>query len=426
MLFILAMEPFHRILKAAENAAILSPIGGRCERFRCSLYADDVAVFVRPQNSDISTLAQLLSFFAQVSGLHTNVNKTEFFPIRCEEIDVSSLLANFPGTVKQFPCRYLGLPLHFRKLRKIDYLPLIEKIGAKIPGWKGRFFTSSGRQTLVQSVLSAMPIHHLTALQTPKWVIKRIDRFQRSFLWKGEDPDHTNLGSSLVSWQTVCKPKSLGGAGLPDLERFSRALRLRWLWLNWKEEGKPWAGLNVPCDDSDKRLFQAATTITLGNGAKSSFWHDNWLQGRCPKDIAPLCFSLAKRKQRNVQYELHNNAWIISFRQITTVEELNELVHLGGMIQNVQLHQNPDDITWNLSESGVYSCKSAYLYQFEGSFTSIDFKSVWKTPAEPKMKFLGWLILHQKTLIAQNLLIRHWLCDWICCLCSSAFEDTNQ
>ncbi len=66
------------------------------------------------------------------------------------------------------------------------------------------------------------------------------------------------------------------------------------------------------------------------------------------------------------------------------------------------------------------------MYQFEGSFTSIDFKSIWKAPAETKMKFLGWLILHQKTLTAQNLLIRHWPCDWICCLCSSAFEDTNH
>lgn len=48
MLFILAMEPFHRILKAAENASLLSLMGGSFDRFRCSLYADDVAVFVKP------------------------------------------------------------------------------------------------------------------------------------------------------------------------------------------------------------------------------------------------------------------------------------------------------------------------------------------------------------------------------------------
>jgi hypothetical protein len=42
------------------------------------------------------------------------------------------------------------------------------------------------------------------------------------------------------------------------------------------------------------------------------------------------------------------------------------------------------------------------------------------------MRFFGWLVLHQKTLTAQNLLWRHWPCNWICCLCTCAFEDTNH
>lgn len=182
---------------------------------------------------------------------------------------------------------------------------------------KDVFFTSAGRQTLVASVLSAMPTHHLTVLQAPKWVIKRIDRFRRSFLWKGEDPDHSNLGDSLINWQTVCRPKNLGGVGLPDLDRFSRARRLCWLWFKWKEENKPWVGMELPCDELDRRLFQAATTITIGNGAKTSCWHDNWLQNRCLKDVVPQCYRLAKRKQRTVQSELADNRWLISFRQFT-------------------------------------------------------------------------------------------------------------
>nr|ABA94034.1 hypothetical protein LOC_Os11g32530 [Oryza sativa Japonica Group] len=108
-----------------------------------------------------------------------------------------------------------------------------------------------------------MPTHHLTAIQAPKWVIKRIYRFRRSFLWKGEDPDHSNPGDSLINWQTVCRPKNLGGAGLPDLDRFSRALRLQWLWFKWKEDEKPWVGMELPRDGLDVKLFQAATTISV-------------------------------------------------------------------------------------------------------------------------------------------------------------------
>jgi hypothetical protein len=91
--------------------------------------------------------------------------------------------------------------------------------------------------------------------------------------------------------------------------------------------------MNIPCDDLDKKLFQVATTISVENGAKTSFWHDNWLHKRCPKELAPLCFSLAKRKNRRVQFELMNNNWLLSFRQITFVEELHELVQLGGLLQ---------------------------------------------------------------------------------------------
>lgn len=200
MLFILAMKPFHRILKEAENVNVLAPLGVRNGRFRCSLYADDVAVFANPKQEELTALSHILACFAQASGLHTNINKTEIYPIRCEGIDLQNLLAGWPGQTKYFPCKYLGLPLHFRKLRKIDFLPLIDKIGSRLPGWKGRFFTSAGRQALVSSVLSAMPTHHLTVLQAPKWVFKRIDRFRRSFLWKGEDPDHSNPGDSLINW----------------------------------------------------------------------------------------------------------------------------------------------------------------------------------------------------------------------------------
>ena len=91
--------------------------------------------------------------------------------------------------------------------------------------------------------------------------------------------------------------------------------------------------MSVPCDESDKRLYQAAMTIEFVKCAKTSFWHDSWLQNGCPKDIAPLCFKLAKRKQRSVQLEILNNNWIVSFRQITTVEKLYELVRLGSLLQ---------------------------------------------------------------------------------------------
>jgi hypothetical protein len=37
-------------------------------------------------------------------------------------------------------------------------------------------------------------------------------------------------------------------------------------------------------------IFYAATKIMVGNGAKTFFWNAPWIDGKSPKDIAPLIF----------------------------------------------------------------------------------------------------------------------------------------
>lgn len=391
MLFIITMEPLHHLIKMAEEANILSNLFQRNRRFRCSLYADDVAIFAKPTSEELTALSRILSFFAEISGLHTNMSKTEIFPIRCSEVDLDNVLLSFPGNKKSFPCKYLGIPLHIRKLRKVDLQPLVDKVGSRIPGWKGRFFTSAGREVLVKSALTATPIYHLSVLPQNKWLYKRIDRLRRAFLWKGDDPDNVGSRSCLLNWNGVCKPKDLGGLGILNLEKFARALRLRWLWFEWKDVSKPWVNMGTPCDDIDKALFQASTIIHIRNGQKAKFWTDSWLEGCTVKELAPLIFRLAKRRTKCVSLELQNNHWMSGLHTITTIKEIDELVQLGGKLQNVALlHDIPDDITWKWNENGQYSTKSAYLTQFKGEITHANFLPLWKTNAEPKQ--LLWMV----------------------------------
>lgn len=97
------MEPLHRILKAAEEVSILTPFTGRSVRsiFKCSLYADDVALFVRPIKEELLSFQKILGFFAQVTGLQTNIQKTEVFPITCKGLDL--ICPPFLGSKELFP-----------------------------------------------------------------------------------------------------------------------------------------------------------------------------------------------------------------------------------------------------------------------------------------------------------------------------------
>jgi hypothetical protein len=86
-------------------------------------------------------------------------------------------------------------------------------------------------------------------------------------------------GKCNVNWTHSCLPKEVGGLGLLNLGSFLRALRLRWLWHEWVSPDKAWVGSETSCDDSDRLLFVACTTITLGDGKKCKIlavWLATW------------------------------------------------------------------------------------------------------------------------------------------------------
>lgn len=113
-------------------------------------------------------------------------------------------------------------------------------------------------------------------------------------------------GHYLINWPTVCTPKDLGWTGDPG-RRLSRVLRLRWFWFQWKHEERPWVGLDIPCDNSDKEFFHASTVVTVGNSKKANFWHSAWVNGSSPKNLAPLLFKKSKRKIFTVYRGLRDN-----------------------------------------------------------------------------------------------------------------------
>lgn len=99
-----------------------------------------------------------------------------------------------------------------------------------------------------------------------KMAHKKIDSIRRSFLSRGEALEKVSGGHSLINWPTTCLPKIKGGLGILDLERFTRALRLRWLWFRWKQKHRAWNNLDVPCDKTDRELFYASSIVTIGDG----------------------------------------------------------------------------------------------------------------------------------------------------------------
>ena len=218
---------------------------------------------------DIQFLASTLSAFGEVTGLVTNCNKSLVAPIRCANIDLDDILQAFPVVQTSFPLRYLGLPLSVTRLKRIHFQYLEDKIASKLPPWSAMHVATLGRIVLVKGVLTAIVIYHLTPLELPAEVRKKIDSLRRAYLWAG--CDKVSGGKCKVNWELVCKPKIFGGLGVLNLEKFATALRLRWLWFEWADPPKTWMGMETPCSNSDRDLFSASTIVTIGDGKKAKF-----------------------------------------------------------------------------------------------------------------------------------------------------------
>jgi mannosylglycoprotein endo-beta-mannosidase len=114
MLFILVMDVLGYLIAQAAREGLLQPLSARNLQHRISLYADDVVLFLRPEDNDIVVTMDILNLFGEASGLKTNLQKSTVLPIRCGDGEVAAVQNLLPCPLSDFPCKYLGLPLSLK------------------------------------------------------------------------------------------------------------------------------------------------------------------------------------------------------------------------------------------------------------------------------------------------------------------------
>lgn len=228
-------------------------------------------------------------------------------------------------------------------------------------------------------MLSALPTFALTVLKVPKRFFKEVDKSRWKFLWMQEE--ELTAGKCKVNWTSMCKPTENGGMGIMDLQWFSSAMRLRWLWLSWRCPDRPSVGCGHPCSEADRLIFNAATTVTLGNGETASFWSCSWT-GSVPLRVSfPTLFKHSRRNKRSIRAALSNDAWINDLAHGDTTVLLAEFLAPRRWLseQNLDLQTDRDDeIKWRLNADGNYSTSSAYQMQFQGTTTTSNNAIIWQ------------------------------------------------
>ena len=101
-------------------------------------YADDILIFLEANVSKSRHLKWLLACFEAMSRLRINFHKTDLMTMNSTPKLDKMYAGIFCCKIGSFPFKYLGVPLHYTKLRKEDLQPLVDKIFSKLSGWRGR------------------------------------------------------------------------------------------------------------------------------------------------------------------------------------------------------------------------------------------------------------------------------------------------
>jgi hypothetical protein len=150
---------------------------------------------------------------------------------------------------------------------------------------------------------------------------------------------------------------------------------------------------------------------------------------QAPAAIFPALFKHAKRKNRSVADALEHDHWISDVMHNITPALFADYVLLWILVDQPgfnHLEQEDDQIIWTRTANGVYSAKSAYLMQFDGSLESIFPAKVWHVWAPSRCKFFIWLMLQNRIWTTDRLFLRGWPNQYFCPLCRRNLETVHH
>lgn len=172
-------------------------------------------------------LRSMVHLFELMSGLKVDLAKTTLLGINIQEEEVRSMSDLWGCAVGDWPLNYLGLSLAGNPKSGLFWDPIEEKNCSRLSKQKNFLGSRGGRLSLTTSVLANMPLYCFFVFLCPKFIIRKLEKLLRDFLWKGNERDN---GSNLVNWKATSLPVSKGGLGVGNLEVKNLSLLAKWGW----------------------------------------------------------------------------------------------------------------------------------------------------------------------------------------------------
>ncbi|GKV18636.1 hypothetical protein SLEP1_g28986 [Rubroshorea leprosula] len=143
-------------------------VGSGGDRVTHLQFADDTILFEEATDDNIWTVKGIMKTFELASGLKINFGKSQLMGVGVEESWRAKMAYRLCCKEGELPFKYLGIPIGGNNRRLVMWQPMIESFKKKLSSWKGRHLSLGGRITLINSVLSSLPMFLMSVYLIPK------------------------------------------------------------------------------------------------------------------------------------------------------------------------------------------------------------------------------------------------------------------
>jgi len=336
--------------------------------------------------------------------------------------------------------KYLGLREHFGRRKKDLFTSIVDKIKQKAISWSSRFLSGAGKQVMLQSVLTAIPVYAMSCFLLPLSLCDRIQSTLTRFWWDKTDQQRKMCW---VGWDRLAVPKVRGGLGFKNFKAYNVALLAKQSWrvlphpscllarvllgkycqnesflkaLSPTFASHGWRDLLAGRD-----LLRKQLGWTIGNDKSVLVWQDAWLahdKRIQPVGPAPLLSKDWKVKDLFLPNSVDWDEGKIE-AAIPFVKDLVLAIRpsrAGGADKRI----------WLGAKDGLYTTKTGYKATLcdVDSDSSRDpvlsfnwFDEVWNVQCSPKIRLFLWKAVSGALPVGSQLAIRIPSFDPVCCRC---------